>query len=123
MDTHDPIATWPLPATRVGQQPNELDLRRICRLLEKRARYHYVSPSVQPVSRGYRIVSPCCSRNIDQDGGPIDIAWIEFDEGSGTWKLYCKDHVRDAWRVQVRAGRLDQVMQYLNEDPERVFWQ
>jgi hypothetical protein len=36
---------------------------------------------VEPVAGGYRIVSPCCSRNIDQAVGLIDIARIEWEAG------------------------------------------
>lgn len=123
MSARDPIATWPLPVSGAGRQPNEVDLKRICRLLEKRGRYHYVSPAVKAIDGGYLIVSPCCSRNIDQQGGPIDIARIEFDDRLETWTLYGKDHVLNTWCMQIRASRLDHVMAYLNEDPERTFWQ
>jgi hypothetical protein len=101
--------------------PNEVDMRRISRLLERRARYHYVSPLVEAVSGGYRIVSPCCSRNIDQRGGLIDIAHIECEEG--VWKLYRRDHGRKLWLMHVKASRLDLLIDYLNEDTGRVFWQ
>jgi hypothetical protein len=101
--------------------PNEVDLRRISRLLERRARYHYVSPSVEAVPDGYRIVSPCCSRNIDQGGGLIDIARIECEEG--LWKLYSRDHARKLWLMHMQANRLDRLMDCLNEDRARVFWQ
>jgi hypothetical protein len=101
--------------------PNEVDLRRIARLLEERERYHYVSPLVKSVPGGYRIVSPCCSRNVDQDGGLIDIARIECKQG--IWKLYSRDHARKLWRMQMQADRLDRLMNFLNEDSGRVFWQ
>ena len=100
--------------------PNEVDLRRISRLLEARERYHYVSPSVESVPGGYRIVSPCCSRNIDQAGGLIDIARIECKKG--VWKLYSRDHGRKQWLMQMQADRLDRLMDFLNEDSARVFW-
>ncbi len=101
--------------------PNEVDLRRISRLLKKRARYHYVSPLVQAVAGGYRIVSPCCSRNIDQAGGLIDIARIEWE--AGVWTLFSRDHVCELWLMHTQASRLDRLMDCLNEDSKRVFWQ
>lgn len=103
--------------------PNELDLRRIVRLLEKRARYRYVSPVVEAFEEGYRIQSACCSRNIDASGGVIDIAWIVYDAECGAWNLYHKDHGRGSWQFYLAAGRLDAAMAHLNEDPARVFWQ
>ncbi|RZI42965.1 DUF3024 domain-containing protein [Herbaspirillum sp. HC18] len=106
-----------------GLHPNEVDLKRIARLLEKRERYQYVSPSVRPENGGYRIVSPCCSRNIDQSGGLIDIALIVFDEKSRSWNLFCKDHGRNMWQFHLRAAGLHAVMECLNADSGRVFWQ
>ena len=101
--------------------PNELDLRRISRLLKKRERYQYVSPLVQAVPGGYRIVSPCCSRNIDQDGGLIDIARIEW--AAGVWTLYRKEHADQRWLLHTQGSRLDRLLECLNEDSQRVFWQ
>ncbi len=105
----------------IAAHPNEVDLRRISRLLKERARYHYVTPSVQAVPGGYHIVSPCCSRNIDQAGGLIDIARIECE--AGVWKLYSRDHLGKRWLIQTQAGRLDRLMDCLNEDAKRLFWQ
>lgn len=112
------------PAAR-GQalQPNELDLRRIVRLLEKRARYRYVMPVVDTCENGYCIQSPCCSRNIDAAGGIIDIAWLEYDALLDVWKLHSKDHALDRWQFHVLAQRLDEVMDCLSRDPARAFWQ
>jgi Protein of unknown function (DUF3024) len=101
--------------------PNELDLRRISRLLKKRERYQYVLPVVQAVPGGYRIVSPCCSRNIDQDGGLIDIARIEWE--AGVWRLYSRNHACAQWLMHSQASHLDRLMEGLNEDRKRVFWQ
>ena len=101
--------------------PNEVDLKRIVRLLKKRVRYHYVSSSVQAVAGGYRIVSPCCSRNIDRSGGLIDIARIEWE--AGVWTLYSRDHACKCWLIHTQASRLDLLMDCLNEDGKRVFWQ
>ena len=35
-----------------AHQPNELDLRRVVRVLEKRARYRYVTPVVEACENG-----------------------------------------------------------------------
>lgn len=110
------------PVARATPQPNELDWRRIERAIENRARYRYVTPSVEIEPGGYRIVSPCCSRNIDADGGRIDIARLEYDDVSGFWRLYAKDHKCHAWQLQA-DGRLHELLAYLNADPQRVFWQ
>ena len=105
----------------MAAHPNEVDLRRISRLLKKRARYHYVSPLVEAVPDGYRIVSPCCSRNIDQAGGLIEIARVECE--AGVWRLFRKDHARKLWLIHMQASRLDLLMDCLNQDTDRVFWQ
>jgi hypothetical protein len=106
-----------------GSQPNELDLRRIIRMLRKRARYRYVSVKVIAAAGGYVILSPCCSRTIDNAGGIIEIARIEYDEHFSLWKLFSKDHVRSEWCMRHSGQRLRQVMEKLNQDPERFFWQ
>lgn len=113
------------PTLRFGlrRQPNELDLKRIARLLEKRSRYRYVSPRVEARDDGYRIVSPCCSRNVDSQGGEIDIARLEYDEANRMWRLYSKDHARDEWLYYDSGRELDAVLMSLLADPYRVFWQ
>ena len=103
--------------------PNELDLRRIERAIDKRKRYRYVSPEVLPETDGYVIQSPCCSRNVDPDGGLIDIARLEFKAPLGYWWLYYKDHVLDHWILHGEYQSLAQILELLNEDPDRRFWQ
>lgn len=119
------LATSALPpAIQDGSRhPNEVDLRRIASTLQKRARYRYVPVSVLPEKNGYRVVSPCCSRTIDPDGGDIDIALIEFDEPTNVWKLFSKNHVNGVWYLHLRAETLCQLLERLNEDPARQFWQ
>lgn len=104
-------------------QPNELDLRRIRRALLARSRYRYVSPDVLPVLLGYRIVSPCCSRRIDAGGEVIDIALLRFWPGQRRWSLHYKDHGADEWLHYADYGRLHELLEQLNEDENRVFWQ
>ncbi|ARU30238.1 hypothetical protein CAP31_00110 [Sulfuriferula sp. AH1] len=103
--------------------PNEFDLRRITRMLALRVRYRYVEPEVQAVAGGYRIVSPCCSRNIDVSGGTIDIARLEYAHPEGLWRLYHKDHGQDVWKMYALSPLLHMLISQLNEDPLRVFWQ
>lgn len=113
-----------LAAVQSGSRhPNEIDLKRIENTLLKRARYRYVSVSVLPEENGYRVVSPCCSRTVDPDGGDIDIALIELDESANVWKLFSKNHVNQVWFLHLRAETLGQLLERLNEDPARLFWQ
>ena len=107
----------------VPAHPNELDCRRIERALRSRQRYRYVSPNVAGVAGGYLIQSPCCSRNIDAEGGVIEIALLHYDGASATWHLLRKDHERGVWILHSTHQRLTSVTDVLNVDPERVFWQ
>jgi hypothetical protein len=107
----------------LAAHPNEFDRKRIERALRSRKRYRYVSPRVRPVAGGYLIESPCCSRNIDPEGGTIDVALIHHDAQSAVWKLFRKDHTAKAWELHSLHQRLDAVTGELNEDPERLFWQ
>ncbi len=103
--------------------PNELDMRRIEKLLDQRQRYRYVAPEVIAIAGGYQVISPCCSRNIDRDGGPIDIARLEFDAEAKVWRLYRKNHAAGQWELHLCLRELHAVVAQLNEDPERRFWQ
>lgn len=106
-------------------QPNELDLRRIERALEQRRRYRYVSPRVHAVPGGYRIDSPCCSRNVDPSGGVIDIAFIAHRPDAApdsAWQLYARDDAAGAWRLYAAHPRLADALACLCADPERRFW-
>ena len=102
---------------------NDLDLKRIERALRARKRYRYVRPKVLAVAGGYRIESPCCSRNIDADGGIIDVALLQYDLEQSTWQLYRKDHRNGTWEFHSTCLRLPKVLERLNTDPERKFWQ
>lgn len=115
------------PACAGERQPNELDLRRIVRLLDQRVRYRYVTAMVEPMIGGYRVSSPCCSRTIDGSGGGsgsvIDIARLAYDESPPHWRLYRKDYTHNEWSLHFSAPGLALLMACLNEDPARVFWQ
>lgn len=103
-------------------QPNELDQRRIVQALEFRERYLYVTPRVEMVEDGYRVVSPCCSRRIDPDGGEIEIAYIAFIGRSGWWRLHSREHAEQRWVVYAEFARLGELLAHLNRDPGRIFW-
>jgi hypothetical protein len=103
--------------------PNDLDLKRIERSLKSRKRYRYVKPSVSGVDGGYRIESPCCSRNIDPGGGVIDVALLLHDPHRQAWQLYRKNHANGTWEYHSHYNRLIDLLELLNADPERKFWQ
>lgn len=107
----------------VSRPPNELDIRRIKRFLIKRERYRYVSVNVVAASGGYHVISPCCSRAINSASGMIDIARIEFDALINQWKLFSKDHAQNAWQLRHSSVKFTPLMDFLNKDPERLFWQ
>lgn len=104
-------------------QPNELDRRRIERALEHRKRYRYVTPSVQPIAGGYLVRSSCCSRNVDPDGGVVDIALLLQEAGARSWRLYRKHHESRQWLLHSTHARLIDALEPLNGDPQRQFWQ
>lgn len=102
--------------------PNDVDRRRILRLLKNRRRYRYVTPTVLPGPEGYIVRSPCCSRTVDHTGGIIDVAWLRFRSSHNVWHLYRRDHVTDAWVIQSAQPSLVEAVAELNADPARVFW-
>ena len=106
-----------------GQQPNELDLRRLKRMLAKRERYRYVTVRVTPTTMGYLITSPCCSRVVSAEGALIDIALIEYEATSERWTISSKNHIEGQWDLQRCAEALRPLVEYLLRDPARVFWQ
>lgn len=101
--------------------PGELVRRRILRKLEQRSRYRYVQPEVLWVDGAWLVRSPCCSRNIDPDGGVIDIARLEQPEPA-VWRLYARDHAAGRWVWQASAGRIDELLTLVADDAHRVFW-
>ena len=119
------VATaWKSRKTRsLVAHPNELDLLRIRRSLEQRARYRYVTPVVHPMPGGYLIRSACCSRNIEPAGGEIDIARICWDQDRGEWSLLGKDHAAQTWIEDGRYARLPELLLRVNSDPDKRFWQ
>lgn len=103
--------------------PNDVDRKRIERALAARKRYRYVSPEVRPSEGGYWIQSPCCSRNVDREGGVIDIARLEYQANRRAWRLYRKDHAECEWLLYGEFRSLGMLLDVLNHDPDRKFWQ
>jgi hypothetical protein len=101
--------------------PNDVDRKRIERMLAERERYKYVAPIVLPDVDGYLLRSPCCSRTVDAEGGEIDIARIEFQEG-GFWRLYQKDDENQRWRAHSEYLNLRSLLARLMADPKKEFW-
>ena len=98
---------------------SEVARRRVLRALRERRRYRYVRPDVLPRDGGFVVVSPCCSRNVDPQGGVIDIAWIQ---PLGTrWRLHHRDHATGRW-TPCADGALPRLLALLCADPGRVFW-
>jgi hypothetical protein len=122
-DAAIPLVTEPMTGTEASVHPNEFDRRRVEKALEKRVRYRYVTPEVHDNEDGYLIQSSCCSRNIDPDGGVIDIARIQFRSERGVWWLYFKDHEIGHWIMHGEYASLTPILDLLIEDPKRRFWQ
>jgi hypothetical protein len=106
-----------------GFRPNEFDRKRIERTIAGRRRYRYVSPSVHMVDGGYVVRSPCCSRNIDPDGGVVDVALARFRSAPLPWLLYCRDHDTQQWLLYAAYNQLAELLADLSADPDRRFWQ
>ena len=98
----------------------EIDRRRIESALRERVRYRYVRPKVLRDEDAWRIVSPCCSRNIDPTGGIIDVALLRFDPPE--WRLYARDHAARKWIEAERSPRIRDLLDAVCLDPQRVFW-
>lgn len=94
---------------------------QIERALRNRVRYRYVRPRVAHEADGYRIESPCCSRNVDRDGGVIDIAWLTRD-ADGMWHLHARNHALHEWDEQCASLDLTALLDMLCVDAARVFW-
>lgn len=114
---------WSRQLRPMVRHPNELDLRRIERALRDRQRYRYVEPRVLPDAEGYLVRSSCCSRNIDPEGGEIDVAWLRWRESPAGWLLMRKVHATGNWIEDSAFARLPDLFERLNTDPERLFWQ
>lgn len=98
-----------------------LDRARIARALGRRERYRYVRPRVEREGRGWKVVSPNCSRSVDPAGGDIDIAWL-VRASNGQWLLHARDHHAGCWVLKAASLRMDDALQRLCSDPHREFW-
>jgi hypothetical protein len=107
----------------VSPHPNEFYRRRIERALAGRKRYKYVEPKTVAAEGGYRIESPCCSRNIDPEGGVIAVALLTFAPETDRWTLHRYHHANGLWQEDCSFDRLSDLLDHLNTDPERKFWQ
>ncbi len=116
-------ATSQTVSVAASPHPNELDRRRIERAIANRKRYKYVTPSVHSIDDGYCVRSPCCSRKIDPDGGVVDVAIVQYGQGAPPWGLYRKDHSAGEWWLYAKFERLGELLEQLNADPQRAFWQ
>ena len=107
----------------VGGHVFVLDRVRIEVALEGRHRYKYVHPRVLREGLGWKVVSPNCSRNIDREGGEIDIAWLEPEpDGRGRWRLHRRDHRCALWTLHSEGLTLPEALTLLCEDSSREFW-
>ncbi len=116
----------PERAARTGEPPAprgavlDFERARLARSLRSRSRYRYVRAGVSAVAGGYEVSAPCCSRNVDPDGGVIGIARLL--RTAGGWQLERRDHAAGSWVLYAVDDSLDEVVAMLNSDPERVFW-
>lgn len=110
------------PGSAAMTNIRDLDARRIERALDQRVRYKYVHPRVLREGKGWKVVSPNCSRNIDRQGGEIDIAWLVPEPEAG-WLLYSRDHALGCWLMRLQSPSLPALLTHLCEDPNREFWQ
>ena len=53
----------------------------------------------------------------------MDVALLLYDPDASAWKLFRKDHERQAWELHSAGERLASLIDALNADPERKFWQ
>lgn len=98
----------------------DLITRRIDVAIESRVRYRYVKPNVFQVGNAYQINSPCCSRNIDPEGGVIDIARLE--KQASQWVLFMRNHQAQAWEEYAQSDQLEGLLDLICVDAARVFW-
>lgn len=110
------------PPKAQAAHPNDLDRRRIERALGGRKRYRYVTPEVRSVDEGYLVRSPCCSRNVDPEGGVIDIALLRYRSGTAPWRLYGREDGPGRWTLRGSYAGLAELLDHLARDPGRVFW-
>lgn len=119
-------------AATAGPVVVDLMQRRLERALQQRTRYRYVRPRVLREGDAFRIESPCCSRNVDADGGVIDIALLapsavrlsrsQPGRTVQSWRLFARDHAAGAWIAQDESDELGELMDVLCVDAQRIYW-
>ena len=100
---------------------SSLLLHRLERALRERVRYRYVRPVVLQEGEAWRIQSPNCSRNVDKNGGVIDIALL-VPHAANRWCLCARDHAAGVWVPRLQDAALDDALDALCVDSERQFW-
>jgi hypothetical protein len=117
--------------TPLDGQVRDFMQHRLERALRERVRYRYVKPSVLREGESFRVQSPCCSRNVDATGGLIDIALLEpaaapFDDEASKapqrWRLCSRNHPGASWEPRYEDRQLDELLDLLCLDPDRLFW-
>ena len=91
------------------------------RALKDRVRYRYVQPTVLQDGESFRVEAPCCSRNVDREGGVIDIALL-MPSADGRWRLQSRDHAAGVWETHAEGLSLGEALDTLCVDAERRFW-
>jgi hypothetical protein len=131
------------PEGRSGAPVCDLIAHRVLRALAERVRYRYVQPKVWRDGAAFRIESPCCSRNVEPSGGVIDIALLlppgvtetadhitanaadqtpDHTPDRSQWRLYARNHAQNTWRFHEQAAQMDELLDMLCLDAQRVFW-
>lgn len=91
------------------------------RALKDRVRYRYVQPTVLHEGESFRVEAPCCSRNVNPEGGVIDIALITPTR-DGRWSLQVRDHAAGRWAPYADGLSLGEALDTVCVDAERKFW-
>lgn len=110
-----------VPETPASGQVLDFTQRHLERALRERVRYRYVQAQVWREGEAFRIEAPCCSRNVDPEGGVIDIALLTPLAG-GQWQLQARDHSAGLWRPACETGPLDLLLDLLCVDEQRIYW-
>jgi hypothetical protein len=109
------------PPEAPGGQVLDFTQRHLERALRERVRYRYVQAQVLREGEAFRIEAPCCSRNVDPEGGVIDIALLT-PLGEGQWRLQARDHAAGQWQPFSETGPLDLLLDLLCVDELRIYW-
>lgn len=109
------------PPEAPGGQVLDFTQRHLERALRERVRYRYVQAHVLREGEAFRIEAPCCSRNVDPEGGVIDIALLT-PAPDGSWSLQARDHVAGTWVPQAQGLSLGEALDTVCVDAERTFW-